>query len=219
MQLVFAVAHDDGGCRALGGGESLCRAVTVAALRHDGRDFWKARQNTGDGPLRHILRPVAVDGTDDLELRVLGDAGGDAGVDFIVHRNAREATDFEQVAALRHGLGEIVDLAFAHRLEIDGDAPCAGLRDDAVEGYDGDAGIAGFLYRAVKRGRRSGIDDDGVVTLKNEVLDLRGLFGRLVFGGGEGVGGSDLLVGNRLLGDLVPARQHRLTPGITGIIV
>ncbi|MNT45151.1 hypothetical protein D3C72_1817170 [compost metagenome] len=152
MQFVFTVAHDDGGCRALGGGESLCRTVTVTALRHDSRNFGKARQNAGDGALGDILRPVAIDRTDDLELRVLGDGVDDAGMDFIIDRNAGQTADLEQISALRHGLGEIVDLACAHRLEINSDAPGAGLGDDAVEGHDGDAGVTGFLHRAVEGG-------------------------------------------------------------------
>ncbi|MNL60464.1 hypothetical protein D3C87_1842780 [compost metagenome] len=73
-------------------------------------------------------------------------------MDFIVHRNAREAADFEQVATLRHRLGEIVDLACAHRLEIDRNAPCAGLGHDAVERDDGNAGVAGFLHGTVEGG-------------------------------------------------------------------
>ncbi|MNK95180.1 hypothetical protein D3C87_1154060 [compost metagenome] len=140
-------------------------------------------------------------------------------MDFIIDRNAGQTADLEQISALRHGLGEIVDLACAHRLEINSDAPGAWFGDNAVEGHDGDAGIAGFLHRAVEGGRRSGVDDDGVITLKNEVLDLRRLFGCLVFGGREGVCGGNLFVGNRLFGDLVPAGQHRLTPGISSVIV
>lgn len=79
--------------------------------------------------------------------------------------------------------------------------------------------ITGFLHCAVKRCRRSGIDDDGVIALQDEILDLRRLFGCLVFGGREGVGGGHLFVGHGLLGDLVPAGQHRLTPGIACVIV
>ena len=87
----------------------------------------------------------------------------------------------------------------AHLLEVDGDAIGAGLGDDAVEGHDDDAGVAGLLDGAVERVGRSGIDDDGVIALQDQVLDLRGLRRHLLVGGGEHVGGGDDAVGDGLL--------------------
>ena len=141
------------------------------------------------------------------------------GMDVVIDRNTGEAADFEQVAAIGITLCEIIDLAFAHGLEIDRDAPGARLGDNAVEGNDGDARIAGFLHRAIQGGRRSGVDDDGVIALQNHVLDLGGLFRRLIFCGRERIGGGHHASLHGFLGDLVPALQHGLTPGIACIIV
>ena len=80
-------------------------------------------------------------------------------------------------------------------------------------------GIAGLLDRAVQGVGRGGVDDDGVVALEDQVLDLGGLLGHLVFGGGERIGRGDDAVLDGLLGHLVPAFQHRLAPGIAGIVV
>ncbi len=85
--------------------------------------------------------------------------------------------------------------------------------------HHGDPGVAGFLDRAVQRGRRGRVQHDRVVALQDHVLDLRGLLGRLVLGGGEAVGGGDDAVGDRLAGDGVPTRQHRLPPRVGGIVV
>ena len=74
-----------------------------------------------------------------------------AGVDGVVDRGAGEAADFEQVAALGLELGHLLDFLLAHVLEVDDDAIGAGLGDDAVEGDDDDAGVAGLLDRAVQR--------------------------------------------------------------------
>jgi hypothetical protein len=87
---------------------------------------------------------------DDLELRMLGHALMDAGGDLVVDEDAGKAADLEQVAALGQLLGEILDLVLAHLVEVHGDAPGAGLGDDAVEGHDDDAGVAGLLDRAVQ---------------------------------------------------------------------
>ena len=83
-------------------------------------------QDAGDRLLRHVLRPVAVHRADDLELRVLGDALVDALEICVVDEDAGEAADLEQVAALRHLLGEVEDLVLAHLLEVD--ARCARRR-------------------------------------------------------------------------------------------
>ena len=61
--------------------------------------------------------------------------------------------------------------------------------------------------------------DDRVVALQDQVLDLRRLLGHLVLGGGEGVGGGDGAVGDGGSRDLLPAFQHRLPPGVAGIVV
>ena len=104
-------------------------------------------------------------------------------------------------------------------LEVDDDAVGAGLGDDAVERHHHDAGIAGLLDGAVERVGRGGVDDDGVVALQDQVLDLRRLGRHFLVGGGEDVGGGDDLVGHRLLGHDVIALEHRLTPGIAGVVV
>ncbi len=122
-------------------------------------------------------------------------------MDRVVDRGAREAADFQQVAALRLELRHLVDFLLAHRLEVDDDAIGAGLGDDAVEGDDDDAGVAGLLDRAVQRVGRGGVDDDRVVALQDQVLDLRGLRRHFLVGGGEDVGGGDDVVLDRLLGD------------------
>jgi hypothetical protein len=69
----------------------------------------------------------------------------DAVVDGLVDRSAGEAADLEEVPALRLELRHLLDFLLAHVLEVDDDAPGAGLGDDAVEGDDDDAGVAGLL--------------------------------------------------------------------------
>ena len=149
---------------------------------------------------------------------VLGDALGDAVVDRVVDRRAGDAADFEEIAAFEPA-GDELRLLLAHRLEVDDHAVGARLGDDAVERDDDDAGVAGLLDRAVERVRRRGVDDDRVVALQDEVLDLRRLGRDFLVGGGEDVGGGDDAVLDRLLGDDVVALQHRLPPGIAGIVV
>nr|GFB12868.1 hypothetical protein [Tanacetum cinerariifolium] len=78
--------------------------------------------------------------------------------------------------------------------------PAARVRDPA----------SGLLHRAVERRRRGCVDDDGVIALQDHVLDLRGLLGGLVFGGGEGVGRLDQAILDRLVGGLLPAGEHQL---------
>ena len=118
-----------------------------------------------------------------------------------------------------HLVLEIEHLVLAHLLEVDRDPPGAGLGHDAVEGDDDHAGVAGFLDRAVQRVRRGGVEDDRVIALQHEVLDLRRLLGHLVLGRGEGIGrGDDPGLDGRLR-HLVPAPQHRLPPGVSGVVV
>ena len=140
-------------------------------------------------------------------------------MDRVVDRSAREAADFQQVAALGLELRHFVDFLLAHVLEVDDDAISAGFGDDPVERDDDDAGVAGLLDRAVQRVRRGGVDDDRVVALQNQVLNLRGLRRHFLVGGREDVGCCDDLVSDRLLGDDVIAGEHRLTPGIAGVVV
>ena len=127
--------------------------------------------------------------------------------------------DFEQVAALGLELGHVLDFLLAHVLEVDDDAVGAGRGDDAVERDDDDAGVAGLLDRAVQRVWRGRVDDDGVIALQDQVLDLRGLGRHFLVGGSEHVRGGDDVVGHGLLGDDVVALQHRLAPGIAGVVV
>ena len=152
----------------------------------------QARQDAGDGLLRHVLRPVAMHRADDLELRVSRATPSwmPAEISSSTKTPARPRIS-SRLPPSGSFFGEIHDLVLAHLLEVDGDAPGAGFGDDAVEGDDGDAGVAGFLDGAVERGRRGGVDDDGVIALQDHVLDLRGLLGHLVLGGGEGVGRGD----------------------------
>ncbi len=147
------------------------------------------------------------------------DAFENAGMDRVVDRGAGEAADLQEVAALGLELRHLLDFLLAHVLEVDDDAVGAGLGDDAVEGDDDDAGVAGLLDRAVQRVGRDGVDDDGVIALQDQILDLGGLRRHFLVGGGEHVGRGDDLVRDRLLGDDVVALQHRLTPGIAGIVV
>ncbi len=212
MQFVFAVAHDDDRRFALGGGEGLRGTIAITTLGHDRIDFRQAWKNARHRALGHVCCPVAIDGADDLEFRMLFQAFFNACMDVVIHGNTRKAADFQKVAAVREALCQIIDLAFAHGLEVDCNAPCAGFGDSAVEGNDCDAGIAGFLDRAVQSRRRGRIDDDRVVALQDHVLDLRGLFGRLIFSGGEGIGRRHDTGLYGFLGDLVPALQHGLTP-------
>src|SRR5690606_23469992 len=101
LQFVLTIAHDDDRRFALGGGESLRSAVTVATLRHDRIDFRQAWENARDGTLCDVCGPVAIDGTDDLEFRMLLHAFFDAGMDIVIDRNTGKAANFEQVAAIR----------------------------------------------------------------------------------------------------------------------
>ena len=140
-------------------------------------------------------------------------------MDGVVDRRSREAADFEQVPALRLELRHLLDFLLAHVLEVDDHAIGARLGDDAVEGDDDDAGVAGLLDRAVQRVGRSGVDDDRVIALQDEVLDLGGLGRHFLVGGRENIGCGDDLVRHRLLADDVIALQHRLAPGIAGVIV
>lgn len=94
-------------------------------------------------------------GAGDLELGELLDALMDAGRDLVVDEYAGKAADLEQIAAVRKLVRKILDLTAAHFLEIDGNAPGAGFGHDAVEGDDGNAGIAGLLDRAVQRCREA----------------------------------------------------------------
>ncbi len=137
----------------------------------------------------------------------------------VVDRGPGQAADLEQVAALGLKLRHLLDFLLAHVLEVDDDAVSAGLGDDAVERDDDNARVAGLLDRAVQRVRRSGVDDDCVIALQDEILDLGGLGRHFLVGGGENVRRGDDPVRDRLLADDVVALQHRLAPGIAGVIV
>ena len=140
-------------------------------------------------------------------------------MDCVIDEHAGKASDLEEIATVLHLVGQIVELDRAHLLEVDGDPPGARFGHDAVEGDDGDAGIAGLLDDAIQGIGRGGIDDDRIIALQDQVLDLGGLLRHLVFRGGEGIGCRDDAVGDRLFRHLVPAFQHGLPPGIAGIVV
>ncbi len=168
--------------------------------------------------LRDRLGPIAMDAAHDLEIGILGDGVIDAGVDLVVDEDTRDAANLEQVA-LEAALLEIVDLHGAELLEIDRDPIGARLGHDAVEGHHDDAGVAGLFYGTIEGRRRGRVDHDRVVALQDHVLDLRGLFRGLVFGRREGIRGRYDVIVDGLLGDGAPALQHRLSPGIAGVIV
>ncbi len=109
LQLILTVAHDDDRCRPAGRLEGLGGAVAVAALSHD-RLTSGSEGSTPATAFCARLRPVAVHRADDLELRVLLDAFLDAGMDVVIDRDAGQARDLQQVAAVGHGLLQIVDL-------------------------------------------------------------------------------------------------------------
>src|SRR5262249_44199686 len=145
LQLVLAIAHDDGRPGAAGGGKSLGSAITVATLIDHSGDFGQRGKHARDRLLRRRLIPIALDAGDDLELRVLLDALFDSGMDGIVDRSAGEPSDLEEISALRLELRHLDHFLLAVILEVDHDAPGARLGDDAVEGNDDDAGIARLL--------------------------------------------------------------------------
>ena len=140
-------------------------------------------------------------------------------MDGVVDRGSGKAADLEQVSTLGLEFRHLLDLLLTHVLEVDHDTVGAGLSDDAVERDDDDAGVTGLLDRAVQRVRRSGVDDDRVIALQNKVLDLRRLGRHFLVRCGEHVSRRNNLVGHRFLGDEVVALQHRLAPGIAGVIV
>jgi hypothetical protein len=106
-----------------------------------------------------------------------------------------------------------------HIFEVDADPIGARLGDDAVERDDDDAGVAGLFDGSVQRVGRSGVDDDRVVALENQILDLRRLRRHFLVGGREYVCCGDDAVLHCLLGDDTVAFQHRLTPRIAGVVV
>ena len=139
--------------------EGLGGAVAVTALGHDADDvLGQAGQDARHGLLGHVLRPVAVDGADDLELRELRDALVDALADLLVDRGPGEAPDLEQLAALGQLVGQEDELLVAHVHEVDADAVGAIGGDDAVERDDRDALRAGLLDDAVERLGVGGVD-------------------------------------------------------------
>ena len=140
-------------------------------------------------------------------------------VNGVVDRGSGKAADFEQVSALGLEFRHLLDFLLAHVFEVDDDAVGARLGDDAVEGDDDNAGVASLLDRAIQRVGRGGVDDDRVIALQDEVLDLRRLRRHFLVGGGENVRRGDNPVRHRLLGDDVVALQHRLSPGVSGIVV
>src|SRR4029079_1301588 len=84
LELVLAVAHDDGRAGLAGRGTRLRGAVSVTALVHDPDNVGQRGQNRRDGLLRRGLVPVAGHRPYDLELGMLGDALEDAGMDGLV---------------------------------------------------------------------------------------------------------------------------------------
>src|SRR5690606_27059877 len=139
------IAHDDDRRFALGSSESLRGAVTVTALRHHRIHFRQAWENAGDGTLCDVCGPVAIDGTDDFEFRMLLHAFFDAGMNIVIDGNTGKAMDLKARAAIRDSLVKRVVLAYTRRREIVRDAPPKRLGHDAIEGNDRNARAAGFL--------------------------------------------------------------------------
>jgi hypothetical protein len=82
-------------------GDGLRRAIAVAAcVTTPTMSSGRRGQDARHGPLRHVLRPVAMDRARDGELRELLHARMDARADLVVHEDAGEAADLEEVAAL-----------------------------------------------------------------------------------------------------------------------
>ena len=74
-----------GGGMRIGGGKGLSHTEAVITLCHHRVDFRQAGQDPGHGFLRGRLRPVAVDRTDDFQLRVLARPGHHTGMDQLIH--------------------------------------------------------------------------------------------------------------------------------------
>src|SRR5690606_33835682 len=146
-------------------------------------------------------------------LWVGSNAGSQTFMDQVVDRRPGKAADFEQIATFRQTACEVVNLLLAESEVVDSHAPGARLGHDTVEGHNDNARIASCLDGTVPCVRGSCVGDDGVIALQNQVLDLCGLSRHFLVSGGEGMHGSDNAVSNSLLGDLVPALQHGLTPG------
>ena len=135
-----------------GSQDRLGGTVAIAALGDDAIELGQARQYAGNGALRDVLRPVAMDRAHDRELGVLRDTCLDAGMDLVIDENTCKPANFQQIAPVGQSLGKVLHLVAAHLLEIDRDAPCAWFGDDAVERHDDDARVAGLLtapFRAV----------------------------------------------------------------------
>src|SRR5205823_9973825 len=101
LQLVLAIAHDDGRARLAGSGEGLGGAIAVAALIDDADDVGERGKDGRNRLLCRRLIPVALDRADDLELGMSGNRFDDAVMDRLIDRGAGKAADFEQVSALR----------------------------------------------------------------------------------------------------------------------
>ena len=140
-------------------------------------------------------------------------------MDRIIDPGASKTTNFQQIPALGLELCHLFDFLLAHVLEVDHDTVGAGFGDGAVKGDHRDPGVAGLLDGAVKRIRRCGVDDDRVIALQDQVLDLGRLSRHFLVGGRKHVGAANDLVGHRFLADDIVAIEHRLPPGIPGIII
>ena len=151
-------------------------------------------------------------GTDNLELRIFCNTAMNALGNFVIDEHPGKAADFQKIATAGHFLGQIVNLHFTHLGKINGDAIGARFGDNAVKRHHHNFGIAGLLHHPIQGIGRRRIDDDGVVALQYQVLDLRGLLSHLVFRSRERISRSNNAIDNSLLGHLVPAFQHGLTP-------
>lgn len=115
--------------------------------------------------------------------------------------------------------GEVVDLVFVYFVEVEGDVIGIGFGDYVVIGDYYYVGGVGFFDGVVEGCGRSGIDYDGFVVLQDQVLDLLGLFGGLVFGGSESGGGGYQFVFDGIVGGCGLGFEYGLMLGIGSVVV
>src|SRR6202790_5182317 len=106
------------------------------------------------------------------------------------------------------------DFLLAIIFEIDAHAPGRRFSDYSIERDYHDAGIGSLFDGAVQGIRRGRINDDRIVTLQNQVLNLRCLGWYLFVSRGENVRGAYYPVGYGFLGDNIITLQHGLPPRI-----
>ena len=69
----------------------------------------------------------------------------DPGMDLLIHRDACQPANLQNVCAIWEAFGQIIHLVKTALLKVHGDAIGTGFGDDAIEGHDDNARIAGLL--------------------------------------------------------------------------